>query len=175
MGAWDELDTEFTVIVELDDLDKINDLDDPYGIFETVQEYCANLKEAVDYGSKLGIKDLAGRNRSFQEQIILASCKNPSGMLASSINDEQQDDYTYLVGTIINHIYPMCLEFGRGPVYPIRAKALAFYADSGELIFRKSVGPAKPVPFVAPAYDKADAIAEQIMLAHVGQEMSKVK
>ena len=75
-----------------------------------------------------------------------------------------------MIGTIINHIYPLSVEYGRGPVYPIRAKALAFYSDSGELIFRKSVGPAKPRPFVAPAFEKTVDIADEIMLRYFGRE-----
>ena len=69
-------------------------------------------------------------------------------------------------GTRINHIYPMSVEYGRGPVYPIRAKALAFYLN-GELVFRKSVGPAKPRPFVAPAYEVTGQIADEIVLRKI--------
>lgn len=173
MGAWEELDTEISVELDIDDLDTINTMDDPYGIFEDVQEYCANLKTAIETGSSKGVNDLAIRNRSFQQQIISEVCDNPSGMLVSSIQEEEQNEYTYLIGTIINHIYPMSVEYGRGPVYPIHAKALAFYLD-GVLVFRKSVGPAKPRPFVAPAYEKTYEIAEQIMVDYIGQEISNI-
>lgn len=165
MGAWDELDTEISVDVDTSDLEKILDLDD---IFEPVKETTEKLIQNLHDGSKEAVKDIARRNKSFQEQIIAEKCKNPSGMLQSSIQEQQiNDGYGYIVGTIINHIYPMALEFGRKPLVPVRAKALAFYADSGELIFRKRVGEAKPRPFVAPAYEKTDAIAEEIMLRKV--------
>ena len=62
----------------------------------------------------------------------------------------------------------MALEYGRGPVYPVEAKALAFYYE-GELIFRKRVGPAKAKPFVAPAYDSTWEIAEDIVDRYVGK------
>ncbi|MBQ8017523.1 MAG: hypothetical protein IJ258_05385 [Methanobrevibacter sp.] len=170
MGAWDELDTEISVEVdttELEDLKFLLETEDIDGIFDDAVDYVDKLITGIHEGSQEGVQDIAERNRSFQDQIISEACDNPSGMLASSIYAEEVDEYTYLVGTTINHIYPMALEFGRGPVYPIRAKALAFYAPSGELVFRKSAGPARPRPFVAPAFDRTSQIAEEIMLRKV--------
>ena len=170
MGAWDELDTEISVEVdttELEDLKFLLETEDIDGIFDGAVDYVDKLITGFHEGSQEGVQDIAERNRSFQDQIISEVCDNPSGMLASSIYAEEVDEYTYLVGTTINHIYPMALEFGRGPVYPIRAKALAFYAPSGELVFRKSAGPARPRPFVAPAFDRTSQIAEEIMLRKV--------
>lgn len=46
--------------------------------------------------------------------------------------------------------YAQYIEYGRGPVTAINAKALRFFIN-GEVIFRKSVGPAKAQPFVQPA------------------------
>lgn len=164
MGAWDELDTEISVDVDTDDLKKILELDD---IFEPVKETAEKLIQNIHDGSKEAVEDIARRNKSFQEQIIAEICDNPSGMLQSSIQEQPiNDGYGFIVGTIINHIYPLCLEFGRDEVYPVRAKALAFYLD-GELVFRKKVGKAEPRPFVAPAYERTDAIAEEIMLRKV--------
>ena len=174
MGAWDELDTEITVDVDTSDLDDLQYLDDPYGIFDDVQNYALDLSEAVHDGSKRGVEEIAVRNRSFQQQIIAEVCDNPSGMLMSSIQEEEENDgYTFIVGTIINHIYPMSVEYGRSEVYPIRAKALAFYLN-GELVFRKSVGKADPRPFVAPAYEKTTSIADELMLIEVNHAIQKI-
>ena len=166
MGAWDELDTLITVDMDSDIDDAINRVDDYFT--EEVAEYLADIKDAVEEGSRKGVEDLATRNRSFQQQIIRDVCDNPSGMLASSIMEEEQDEYSWLICTTINHIYPLCVEKGRGPVYPIKAKALAFYSPDGELIFRKSAGPAKARPFVAPAFDRTLEITETIMLEYIG-------
>lgn len=164
MGAWSELDTEISVDVDTSDLEKILELDD---IFEPVKETASKLIQNLHDGSKEAVEDIARRNKSFQEQAIAETCDNPSGMLLSSIQQEEiNNGYGFIVGTIINHIYPLCVEFGRGEVYPVRAKALAFYLD-GELVFRKSVGKAEPRPFVAPAYEKTSLIAEEIMLRKV--------
>ena len=147
------------------------DFDD---VYEPLYETLDNLKTGLDDGSKEGVEDIANRNLSFQEQYINEVCDNPSGMLASSIDVEEQDEYTYLIGTMINHIYPMAVEYGRSEVYPIRAKALAFYYD-GELIFRKKVGPAKPRPFVAPAFEKTNDVAEEIMLRKIEIAIDRVR
>ena len=166
MGAWSELDTEISVDVDTSDLEKILDLD--ADIFEPVQETVEKLIQNIHDGSKEGVEDISTRNRSFQQQIIMEVCDNPSGMLASSIQEEDiNNGYGFIVGTIINHIYPMSVEYGRKgfSAKPPR-KALAFYLN-GELVFRKSVGEAKPRPFVAPAYDKTKQIAEEIMLRHI--------
>ena len=180
MGAWEELDTEISADVDLSDLENIANLDDEYGIFEPVQKIAEEMKEQMENGIKRGISELAKKNRSFQEKWINKNCKNPSGVLASSIG-YQGDDYSIVVGTCLSHIYPMSIEYGHREIVPIRAKALAFYADSGELIFRKRVRATDPSdakdsgPFVAPAYDDTEEIAEDIMIyeiAHAGIDWS---
>ena len=166
MGAWEELDTEIEVTVETDDIDTVLNMDDEFGVFEPVQEYLKNVKRGFEEGGKEGALDVARRNKSFQQQFIFRNCDNPSGMLATSIEYEGSD-YNYLIGTRINHIYPMSVEYGRkgfGPIPP--TKALAFYYQ-GELIFRKRVGPAKPRPFVAPAYEVTGQIADEIVLRKI--------
>ncbi|WP_458454433.1 hypothetical protein [Methanobrevibacter sp.] len=168
MGAWKELDTEISVDTDTSDLEKILTINDEFGIFEPIKETVTNLIKNIHDGSKEAVEDIARRDKSFQEQIIAEKCKNPSGMLQSSIHAQKiNDGYGFIVGTVIKHIYPMALEYGRKEVYPIRAKALAFYADSGELLFRKKVGRSRPRPFVAPAYKKTSNIAEEILLRKV--------
>lgn len=171
MGAWDELNTEISVENDFTDLDNLLSLDDELGIFEPVHKIVDDLKSAIDEGSQRGVFELAKRNISFQEKWINQNCKNPSGILATSIDYEEEGDYSFITGTRINDIYPMSVEYGRSEVYPITAKALAFYADSGELLFRKWVRKAEPRPFVAPAYDDTVEITETIMvdeIAHAG-------
>ena len=165
MGAWDELDTEISVNVDTSDLEGILALDSE--IFQPLHQTVEKLIKNIHDGSKEAVEDIARRDKSFQEQIIAETCENPSGMLQSSIHASKiNDGYGFIVGTVINHIYPMSLEYGRKEIYPIRAKALAFYYK-GQLIFRKKAGRASPRPFVAPAYKKTEAIAERIMLLKV--------
>ena len=168
MGAWEELDTEFNLNIELSDLDTLNEGTGDLGIFDDITD---DLKTKINAGSKRGMSELAKRNVSFQEKWINQNCKNPSGMLASSI-DVEEGEYTAITGTRINDIYPMSIEYGRSAIYPVHAKALAFYADNGELIFRKSAGEAKPRPFVAPAYEDTLDIAEEIIGLEIEHELS---
>lgn len=172
MGAWDELDTEISVEVETDDIDFAIDLCDEY-FTDDIREHLERVKKGIEDGSREGVADIAVRNRSFQQQLITDLSVHPyaSGMLGSSIVEEEQDEYTWLVGTRINHIYPMAVEYGRDAVEPVNAKVLFFYALSGEPVFTKHVGPAEPRPFVQPAYDKTDNIAEELMLRYIGRNL----
>ena len=172
MGAWEELDTEISVEVDTTDIDSALAVCDEY-FLDDVRTELENIKKGIDEGSKEGIADIATRNRSFQQQLITDISEHPyaRGMLGSSIIEEEQDEYTWLVGTRINHIYPMAVEYGRDSVEPVNAKVLFFYALSGEPVWTKHVGPAEPRPFVAPAYDKTDAIAEEIMLRYIGRNL----
>ena len=160
-------------------MDKILDLDDEYGIFDDVKEYCANVKEAIRTGSYKGVDDLATRDRSFQEQYIAKKCKNPTGMLMSSINTKEGnssgDYFEFIIGTIINHIYPLAVEYGRDEVHPIPPRnRLRFYGEGGYLIYPLMSRKAEPRPFVAPAYDDTLELSEKIMLAYVGDEMANI-
>lgn len=164
MGAWPELDTDIEVDLDLTELTDLINTNDP--IFEPLKSIASDVKNAIETGSKRGALELAKKNISFQEEFINANCDNPSGMLATSIA-YTGSEYSYTTGTRINHIYPMSVEYGRKGFGPKRAKALAFYWD-GELIFRKRVGPAKPRPFVAPAYKKTDDLSEDLIVMEIG-------
>ena len=172
MGAWEELDTEISVEVDTSNIDYAISLCDEY-FLEDVETMLNDIKKGIEEGSSEGVADLATRNRSFQQQLITDTSVHPyaSGMLGSSITEEQQDEYTWLIGTRINHIYPMAVEYGRDSVEPVHAKVLFFYSLSGEPVWTMHSGPAEPRPFVAPAYDKTDAIAEEIMLRYIGRNL----
>ncbi len=170
MGAWDELDTIIETEVDVSNLDAIMDIDDEYGIFDDIKEYADELKTAIYEGSENGTAYLSNFDRSQQNRYIRENCDNPSGMLASSIYDEEDTPLKHTIGTILNHIYPMSIEYGHKEIYPIRAKALAFYYE-GELIFRKKVRKTDPRPFVAPAYEDTDKISKQIMLMEINHSI----
>jgi len=173
MGAWEELNTLIEVDNDFSDLDNILSINDEYGIFDPVKEEIQDLKNKIDDGSKRGVYELAKKNVSYQEKWINENCKNPSGILATSI-DYEGGDYSYITGTRIQHIYPMSVEYG-ADIYPVKAKALRFPApsdwdgdvDEDGFVFLKEAHP-KPHPFVAPAYDDTEQIAEEIMIREIG-------
>lgn len=62
--------------------------------------------------------------------------------------------------------YAEYIEFGRGPVTAIHAKALRFVIG-GEVIFRKSVGPAKAQPFISSSIKAATGRFNDIFHKHI--------
>ncbi len=162
MGAWDELDTELTVVNDVSALDDLCDVcnDSEFGdIFEDVKEIAENLKTAVDEGSKDGLEITAKRLMSREQRYASdkshrAEDSRASGLLASSIQIEGSD-YQYTVGTSISEIYPMSVEYGRSEVHPNPPNTrLRFYGKDGYLIYPLFSSEAPPYPFVQPAYDE---------------------
>ena len=170
MGAWEELDVKVEIEFDTNDIDNAIEICDEY-FTEDVKEQLETLKNVYDTAGKKASKDIATRVRSFQQQFITDLDEHPyaSGMLGSSITEEQEDDTTWIIGTRINHIYPMAVEYGRKEIVPINAKVLFFYALSGEPVFTTRVGPAEPRPYVQPAYEKADAIADELVIRYIGR------
>lgn len=72
--------------------------------------------------------------------------------------------------------YAQAVEFGRGPVVAKRARFLRFELRSGEVLFRKRVGPAKAQRFLGRAFEtnralvnrNVDAAAARIVVRVLG-------
>ena len=79
------------------------------------------------------------------------------------IEVEEKSETNYIIGTNITHFYPLCVEFGRGEVRPIRAKALHWFTLSGTEIFSQYSSPAPPRPFVKPAFEETNNRAVDIV------------
>ena len=167
MGAWDELDTELTVVNDVSALDDIiNECNGEFAdIFQEVIQDAGNLKEAIDEGSQIGLEITADRLMSRESRYATDSShraenSRASGKLASSITVEG-GGYQYTVGTTIDEIYPMSVEYGRGEVHPIPPNTrLRFYGQDGYLIYPLMSAEAPPYPFVQPAYDEVVELVE---------------
>ncbi len=168
MGTWDELDTELTVDNDVSALDDLIDAcsDSEFGdIFADVEKIAEELKTAVDEGSKDGLEITAKRlmsreSRYASDKSHRAENSRASGVLASSIQVEGSD-YQYIVGTNLQHFYPLCVEFGRGEVHPIPPKKrLRFYGEGGYLIYPLFSSSAEPYPFVEPAFEEVVNLIE---------------
>lgn len=175
MGKWKELETEITITIDgsFDELIKIGQQDG----FQGLSGLAFQLKKSVERAASKAAKDLAAHNRSLQQRLIADISVHPyaSGMLASSIIEQQTGEYQYLIGTRINHIYPMAVEYGRREIRPKNAKALFFYALSGEPVWAKHVGPAEPRPFVEPAYKETERISLKVTDTIIDKELSAFK
>jgi len=102
-----------------------------------------------------------------------------SGKILRSIKWIKTGEYSRTIGVFTNEIYPIILEKGRGPIYPklrvtpntqhvsylgkhIGAAALKFEIN-GKILFRRSVGPAKPRPYVEPTRRSMRTMFPKIM------------
>ena len=167
MGAWDELDTELTVVNDVSALDDIvKECNGEFAdIFQEVIQDAETLKTAIDEGSQLGLEITANRLMSRESRYATDSShraenSRASGRLASSITVEG-GGYQYTVGTTIDEIYPMSVEYGRGEVHPIPPNTrLRFYGQDGYLIYPLMSAEAPPYPFVQPAYDEVVELVE---------------
>ena len=163
MGAWDELDTNVNVIVDTSQLDALIDLLGDNPVFKPAVDIAEKFKKGIQEGSKEGASKIANRIKSLQELMIAGNGSIFNGDLLKSIEIEEEGDYSYVVGTNIEHFYPLCVEFGRSEVRPIRAKVLHWFTLSGDEVFSKYSSPAPPRPFVKPAFEETNNRAVDIV------------
>lgn len=166
MGSWDELDIEVSARNDVSELDTLiaecNSDSDFAGIFDDVIKTAEECKTAIDEGTKVGLEIIADRVESREMRKLTTTKDHPysQGLLASSITTLAYDEYTYVIGTTISHFYPLTVEYGRDEVYPVSAKALAFYSLTGELVFTKKSKGHDGYPFVQPTYDEVVDLIE---------------
>lgn len=105
----------------------------------------------------LEVSALVGRVAFEIEAEAKTLCPVDTGNLARSITTVEQSSAmnpTWVVGT--NVYYAPWVEFGRGPVKPVRARMLRWEGKGGT-VYAKSAGPAKAQPFLGPALESARA------------------
>lgn len=154
MGAWDELDIEFTVNTDYGNIDElINEASASHECFNPIVEILNEFKNQIDEDIKRGSEEIAERTKSIQESIIQANGSVASGQLLESIEIEKKGDFNYIIGTSITDFYPLTVEKGRGAVRPINTKALHFYVNDEE-VFTKYSSPSQPKPFVEPTFNQ---------------------
>lgn len=157
MGAWDELDTLVTATNDTSALDELinvcNSDSDFADIFEPAIRQAEAWKTAIEDGTKQGLEITAEKMVSMEQTEILDTGKHPysQGILGTSIRKEGFGD-GYLIGTTINHIYPMSVEYG-ADIFPVRAKMLRFQTIEGDIVFAPYVHQ-PPKPFVQPAFER---------------------
>lgn len=82
-------------------------------------------------------------------------CNVDSGRLRSSISVTLGEDTTGIptvrVGTDVEYAY--WVHQGRGPVYPVQARALRWVTPNGQIVFARSAGPYAGNPFLVDALE----------------------
>lgn len=142
----------------------------------------ANVKKGVMKGL-----DESGKFGERQMKTIHGP-HSKTGKILRSIKWIKTGEYSRTVGVFTNEIYPLILEKGRGPVYPklratpntqhvsylgrhIGAAALKF-TIGGKVLFRRSVGPAKPRPYVEPTRRSMRTMFPKIMQQELGKAIA---
>ena len=128
-------------------------------------EYAKQIKDVINEACKKSSKDMAERQKSLQEYFLGVNGNIASMKLIRSITFKEADvgENAYLIGPNVAHFYPLCIEYGRGPVYPINAKYLHYFTLSGVEIFSKYSSPTEPSPFVEPSFEEIVSEAEDIV------------
>lgn len=166
MGSWNELDTKVNVKLDTIELDELIQVLDGDPIFKPAVEIAERYKKGLEEGSKVGAKTIAETDKSLQELAIATNATfttAENGGLLRSIEIEDESDTSYVIGTNIAHFYPLCVEFGRSEVRPVRAKILHWFTLSGNEVFSMYSSPAPPRPFVKPAYEETTNRAVDIV------------
>lgn len=168
MGSWEQLDTEVDVQTDTSELDQLINFfkDDP--CFAPGVEIAERFKKGIIEGSKKGAYEVADLNRSFQELAIAmhANLGSPPKLI-NSIKVEKKTETNYLVGTTIAHFYPLCVEYGRREVRPVKAKALRWETLSGKVVFAKKSKASKPYPFVKPAFEQTSREVSDVIKTEI--------
>ena len=157
MGAWEELDRIFSAEAETEGLDNLIEecsSDSEFiDIFAPAIEQAEAWKTAIEEGVQQGLDVTGGKLVSAEQTEIEDTGKHPysQGILGTSIYMEG-DGNSRLIGTRINHIYPMSVEYG-ADIYPKNATKLKFQTLDGNIVFANEVHQ-EPKPFVEPAFER---------------------
>lgn len=166
MGVWDELDIGVSVELDTSELDNAISIVSGNEYFTDIGDELEKLRDDLNKNSDELAEQLAEKGKSLQQLAIGMNGTIASGDLLNSIEVENDGERSYLVGTTINHFYPLVIEKGRGAVVPVRAKMLHFFTQSGNEVFTKYSRPFPGKPYVEPAYQQllsdADSIANGI-------------
>lgn len=166
MGSWDELDIGVSVELDTSELDNAISIVSSNEYFADIGDELEKLRDDLNKNSDELAEQLAEKGKSLQQLAIGMNGTIASGDLLNSIEVENDGERSYLVGTTINHFYPLVIEKGRGAVVPVRAKMLHFFTQSGDEVFTKYSKPFPGKPYVEPAYQQllsdADSIANGI-------------
>ena len=170
-GPWHDVEELYTIVegqAETSDLDEIIQFDwgdaEITDVMQPLVDIARGYKEGIEKGLERGLFELADRDRSLQELTLGLHGNVASMQLVQNIKVKNETDTQYLVGADVAHFYPLCIEFGRGPVYPINYPLLHYYTLSGVEVWAKSSRPYEAHPFVEPAYEDIVANAEEIVM-----------
>lgn len=158
------LETDFNSIENLNLSSSDSEVDD---ILDEIKNMFLNVKSDVEQGLEEGMQTIAETIKGLQEKYIKINNSISTGALLNSINIEKIGKYEYLIGTSIEDIYPLTIEYGRDEVRPKSAKVLRWYNKSGDVVFSYYSSATKPKPFVQPSFDDIENEVENILMGAI--------
>ena len=170
-----DLTTTWNVNIKSDDIDEAIETIQSSPILsvagDDVLQRLTNAKSELEGLATPVSQAIAETQKSYQEQFIRMNQSVKTGMMLNSTEITEDGMGTVHIGNTASSVdgfpYPLSIEYGRGPVYPVEKKVLRWFGDNGEPIFRKSAGPAKAKPFVEPSQENTledvDKIVDEFM------------
>lgn len=134
-------------------------------VASAIQQEFENYRTTIEKQSTDGLSILATQSATLQKAQLSAHRSIVTGNLHSSITPLVSGNNAQ-IGSNVD--YASYVELGRGPVYPVRAKALHFFTKTGQEVFAKHVRAADPRPYATESSDKLSAYIESYMYALLG-------
>jgi hypothetical protein len=131
-------------------------------LLNKLQNIKAGLANAIDDG----LSEAATKGAAIAKDVGAKHFKHASASgLLSKIKPMRASAFQHSI--LADAPYASYVEFGRGWVFPVKAKALRFVID-GQVIFAKSAKPSKPVSFMgAAATELQNGLLDRIMAQHI--------
>lgn len=125
-------------------------------IDQTIEEVLDNIDNQIIYEARSNIQN----NQNI----------NSGGLLASvQVLSKDTKKHIHEIGSTLP--YSHYIEFGRGPVYPIKGEFLSWIdKTTGKRIFAKSAKATEPSPFLEPAIIKVTAKIKDLYVTKTDQK-----
>lgn len=173
-----DLTTTWNVNIKSDDIDEAIETIQSSPILsvagDDVLQRLTDAKSELEGLATPVAQALGETQKSYQEQFIQMNQSIQTGNMMESITLETEGEGVVHVGNTASSPegfpYPLSVEYGRGPVYPINKKVLRWF-EGGNPVFRKSAGPAKPRPFIEPSQSHTMSDVERIVDETLGNAL----
>lgn len=169
-GFIPEITTTVSVHVNADSLNDGVSVINSHGWFD---EILTDLKVKKNQLEELAdpVAETISRNLSEYQRQIISMKHYRTGMMANSVDVVKDGDGVYLVGNTATSVdgfpYPLAIETGRREVYPVNAKVLRWWDQSGEIVFSKHSKAVSPDPYVQHSIDNTSEDVEQLITEYI--------
>lgn len=153
-----------TVTLNSTQLAKVNlNFPAPYNVVtDEITSMIDSVRENMNYGiTERIIPTLAEYSENYQKMALKETDSIITGKLENSINIRSRTGHAARVGT--NLFYAEYVNDGRGPVVAKNKKCLHFITKTGDEVFTKRVGPAKPREYLERSATKLETRIDEVV------------